>query len=489
MHAMRKMPPPVFWLSLGLAVAHAAGPGTPSDGAQVVGGAALSASAVIGSLSLTGSETISLPQRDRSGRANDGEPPATASLAVLGGQMYLTLRTSGSRATDPLKLAVIFWNRGAQPLAPPSVAFVDSAPGVPPALGGRVLAAAAQGGPRFLRSAGVWQTLGASAVAAWDAQGATVTLNIPIAALNELCPDGPLLDVRVLDGQRLYSYGPAANWAEPPDPARAFVFNVEQPLAGSSPPGRLAALVAAAGARPTQPGPQLWVLSRQPLPLEIDTCEQCAAVDQARELAERGETAAAVEASLAIIEADGVSDAALVPALRALAMALSKAKIQLSDSTGAGPELRLRFLKAVQDGNSRAAYGADLLVFQDMLPAARALLEEVVANAAAPAPARAHALLRLEQLSVQTGDWPAALAIAERLSAEAPFDTALREDSLNLLAPDGAPDRLPADLEAKVGTLRSTLLADRLAICRQYFETAVASGGSGSCPEFPMEKR
>jgi hypothetical protein len=196
-----------------------------------------------------------------------------------------------------------------------------------------------------------------------------------------------------------------------------------------------------------------------------------------------------VESSLGIIEADGVSDAALVPALRVLAMALSKAKIGLSEETGAGHDLSLRFLKAVSDGNSRAAYGADLLILQEMNQEARALLGEVLANEAAPVAVRAHALLRLEQLSVEMGDWPAALAFAERLPAEAPFDTALRENSLKLLAPDGAPDKLPADLEAKVGTLHSTLVADRQAICQRYFDAAVASGGSGSCPEFPMEKR
>jgi hypothetical protein len=403
--------------------------------------------------------------------------------------MYLTLRTSGSRATEPLKIAVIIWNRGTQPLAPPSVAFVNAAPGAPPSLGGRVLAIAAQGGPRFLRSAGVWQTLGLSATAAWDAQGSAVALNIPIAALNELCPDGFLLDVRVLDGQRLYSYGPAANWAEPPDPARAFVFDVERPLAGSSPTGRLAALVVDAGACPTQPGPQLWTLSRQPLPLEIGICEECPAVDQARELLDRGETAAAIESSLGMIEANGVSDAALVPALRVLARSLSKGKIQLTDSAGAGPGTRLRFLKAVQDANSRAAYGADLLILQGMVPEVRALLEEVLANAAAPAAVKAYALLRLEQISSETGDWPAALDFAERLPAEAPFDHALRETSLSLLTPDGAPDKLPADWETRVGTLRSTLITARQAICQRYFDAAIASGGLGSCPESPMEKR
>jgi hypothetical protein len=463
---MRNMLPPVFWLSLGLAVAQAAGPGTPSDAGQVLGGG-----------------TLSLPQRDRSGRANDGEPPARASLAVSEGQMSLTLRISGSRAADPLKLAVIFWNRGAPPLASPSVAFVNATPGVPPVLGGRVLAIAAQGGSRFLRSAGVWQTLGAGAFAAWDAQGATVTWSIPVAALNELCPDGPLLDVRVLDGQHLYSYGPAANWAEPPDPARAFVFDVERPPAGSGPPGRLAALVAAAGARSTSPGPQLWVLSRQPLPLEIDTCEECAAVDQARELAEQGETAAAIESSFKIIEADGVSDAALVPALRVLAMALSKAKIGFLEETGAGRDLSLRFLRAVRDGNSRAAYGADLLIFQDMLPAARALLEGILANDAAPAAVKAHALLRLEQLSAASGDWGTALEFAERLPSEAPFDTPLRATSLRRLTLAGANGQLTPDLERRVQAMGAALEVDRQTICGRYFES------SGSCPLTSREER
>jgi hypothetical protein len=114
MHAMRKMLPPMFWLIFGLVLTRAAGSETLPDGAQFAGGAALSASAVIGSLSLTGSRTISLPQRDRSGRAIDGEQPVTASLAVLGDQMYLSLRVPRRESGSPAPVSGKHWARAPQ---------------------------------------------------------------------------------------------------------------------------------------------------------------------------------------------------------------------------------------------------------------------------------------------------------------------------------------------------------------------------------------
>lgn len=440
-----------------------------------------------------GGDPLPLPQRDRSGRAREGEPPASVTAAITGNAVALGVRVSrtrpGSTAMESLRLALILWNPGIPPLAPPSVLFVTSGEDTTAVLGGRVFATAASAGPRLLRSAGVWQALGARATVEWDTDGAKVTLNIPLATLNELCPGGLLLDLRLLSGGRLYSLSSAASLGEPPDPNRATAVTLPPISASMASQGRLAALAAAGSPPPAHPGPQLWLWSRTPQPLEVDECMDCEEPSPPVGDMQPEQAMATIENSLKTLESDLLSGPAIVPALRALGRALFEARIQLADSAGPGGDLRARILTAIRDQNSRAAYGADLLLLHDMVPEARALLEEVIANDAAQAPARSHALLRLEQLSAASLDWHTALDFAERLPLEAPFDIDLRATSLGILTLAGANGESRPDLETRAQALCAALAADRRAICRRYFDADAAASGSGSCPLAPTEVR
>ncbi len=383
----------------------------------------------------SGAQMLRLPQRDRSGSADLAEPPATVTIETAGGQMLFRVRTpetGGAAVASPsLRLAVMLWNRGAPAVAPPSVLFVKSAPGEDASLAGRIFLDASLGGPRLVRSGGTWQKLGASASAAWDSQGTLVSLSVPLSSLAGLCPDGVLLDVRVQRNGVLYSHGAAASWFEPPDPARAVA--LDRVISGSS-ASPVQALAASLSPLPVSPGPQLSVYARKPLPLDQEYCVGCEEVSLARELARTGNTTAAIErlqqlvaasvpaelvwqeamlelqsawlesgrledsidAGLRLLEAGGTWDATAIPALRTLATALHKAGIKLAQDGGGGKAFLDRFLKAVADANFRAAYGADLLILQHMLPEAYALLETVVGNDSAPVAVKAHALLRLE---------------------------------------------------------------------------------------------
>jgi hypothetical protein len=436
---------------------------------------------------------LQLPQRDRSGRAEEGEQPATVGLAIAGDSLDFNVRAPRAgletAATATLRIALIFWNKGEPPLAPPSVLIFTSGADAKTAVGGRVFASAASGGPRLLRSSSVWPALGARATTGSGAGEARVLVSVPLSTLNELCPNGLLLDVRLLGGERLYSLGSAASWGEPPGANRAAGIELPPLNAKTASQGRVAALAAAAGKLSVPPGPQLWVWSRTVQPLEEDECAECSAPGLTVAGTRIGEAMAAIESSLKVLEDGSRSGAAVVSALRNLGRALLQAGIRLSDGADPGQELKGRIVAAIRDQNSRAAYGADLLLLLDMVPAARGLLEEVLANDAAAASAKAHALSRLEQLSAAEGDWAAALGFAERLPAVAPFDINLRAASVQRLTLSGADAELQPELENRVQALRAAFAADRQAICLRYFSADAGSGGSGSCPLVPAEER
>lgn len=360
------------------------------------------------------SGTFPLPSRARSARAKDGEAPAIVSLAFDGGAAGFEVRAPAEGARRPLRAAFLFWNQGEPPLPPASVLMVHVAGDGSPSLGGTVMAAGTAGGPRLLRSGGVWAFLGASVQAAKGRERAVVRVSLPAGVLAELAPDGLLFDVRVLSGERLYSLAPAASWSEPPDPSLAE--SIRLPWFSSTVPPQTTVAQIASAAKPlvAPPGAQLWAWSREPLPLEADDCYPCV-WDAAPGAGPHSEL---IEGSLRILEEGLTAPPAILSALRNLGRALSAAGIRLPENA----ELRARVQAAIRDQNSRAAYGADLLLLHEMEAEARLLWEEVLANESASAPARAHALWRLEQLSAAAGDWRGAVKFAERLAATAPFE-------------------------------------------------------------------
>jgi len=473
---MMKLVFSVLLLAFGLAAASAAGTVAPSEIPLAAG--TLAAAPAAGSA--VTARTFLLPARARSGRARDGETPAIASLSLAGSNASFQVRmpggTDGSgEPGEPLRLALMFWNRGAPPLPAASVLFLTVPESGSGSLGGAVMAAGTAAGPRLLRSAGVWQSLGAAVQVTWDRQGAMVVVSLPVAALAEIAPDGLLFDARVMSGGRLFSLAPAASWAEPPDPGRAESISLPGISSSAGFQGRLAALAAAARPLAGPPGAQLWVWSREPPPLEAAQCRECAEASSGGGVI----SPAQIESSLRILEDDLTAPPAIVSALRNLGRALSGGGIQLRED----PELRARLLAAVRDENGRAAYGADLLLLQEMEAEARILLKEVVANEAAAAAARAHALWRLEQLSAAAGDWAAAVEFAGRLAATAPFDLSLRAASLGLLSLEGEDPASAPELGRRVQTLIAAFAAEREGLCGRYF------GGVAGCPLIPKETR
>lgn len=485
---------------------------------------------------LTGSaDPLVLYARDRSGHPRKGERPATLVLTATESEMRFHVEVSPTRnqtVSPPLTLALIFWDKKATP-APPNVLYAASAPGGETTLSGRVFLAASQGGPHLVRSTDVWQRLGTSASARWDGQTASVNLSLPLAVVAGLCPTGMLLDMRVQMDGALYSHGAAGTWFEAPDPERSAEMRWESAADLAPHCSRCpvqAALEPLLSQRPAQAGPQLWSLLRKPPPLDR-VCRKCDEVSRAKELARRGAATAAIEAlqpvvsslspadpgwqeamlelqracletgcleksietGLRILEADGPWEATVVPALRTLAAALAKAGLKLDGEDPKSAALKLRFLQAVADRNFRAAYGADLLILQDMPGDATVLLEGVTANRFAPAAVRAYALFRLEQLSVHSQDWPRALALAERIQTEVPFDIPLRGASLTLLGRSGqfgtGPGPAGEDPGARLAAAGAKLNADRRAICARYFTDAAGAAAPGFCPFCPGEEK
>jgi hypothetical protein len=473
-------------------------------------------------------DPLLLPARDRSGRAREGEKAATARLTVSQGRLHFSVQapaTAGSPGSSQLlRLALILWNPGTPPLAPPNVLFVKAAREGDTTLGGHVVVVTPKGETRLVRSVGVWGKLGARATARWDAQGALVELSLPLAVLGELCPQGSRLDVRVQRAGTLYSYGPAANWSEPPDSDRTVAVSVVQaPVPPSDAPTPVRSLVASLGDAAVHPGAQLWVLSSSPLPLDYGYCGACDEVVQLRELARSGETSTAIdklqhlvaensptdpawqqamleiqtlwlglgrvdnsiEAGLRILEAGGTGEATVVTALRTLATALTRAGIKLAGESPSGRDLRLRLLKAIADSNLQAAYGADLLMLKSVLPEAATLLEDVCANDSAPAAVRAHASFRLQQLRAHAGDWATAFDIAEQVQNEAPYNLALRRASLDVLRawtpPDAGTDAQPENLRQRFDDLQAGFTVVVQDVNRRYFGGGPVLTPGSSC--------
>jgi hypothetical protein len=147
----------------------------------------------------------------------------------------------------------------------------------------------------------------------------------------------------------------------------------------------------------------------------------------------------------------------------------------------------------LNDRNVRAASGADLLILEGLSGKAHGLLESVAANEAAPAAGRAHALFRLEQLSIGAGEWRRALDLAGRIQDETPFNLTLRKASLSLLSPErhiaGGPAPLPEELLPELAGLRAKLQSDRLDLCNRFFAETEGATPPGACPLEPKEGR
>jgi hypothetical protein len=462
-------------------------------------------------LSANGSAVI-LAGRDRSGGAVEGQPPATVLLDASAGQIRFRVQAPRIGTERQFRLALIFWNGGAPPYPPPSVLYATAAADGVPTLSGRVFLGASDGDPRLVRSAGVWRSLGARA----GTGGPVLELSVPLSTIGDLCPNGVLLDLRLQTSGALYSYGPAASWFEPPEPTRSLRLKWEPAGARSGSAGSPVRLLAASlGALPVQRGSQLWALSNKALPLDQGPCGGCAEAVRSRELVGQGEISEligrlrqlassldstdlgwqqamlelqsthldtgrlddSIEAGLQILEADGTWEGTVVRALRTLAAALMKAKVRLAGNDARAATLKSRFFKAVSDRNFRAAYGADLLMLQELFEDASVLLESVRASGFARPAVRAHAMYRLEQLSARTPDWRRALSLAEQIQVEVPFDIVLRGASLTLLSPSLTQTRATAgDLSMRLDELHANLKAGSQAACLRYFAAAP------SCP-------
>jgi len=464
----------------------------------------------------SGSQTISLPQRTRSGNVDSMQQPASALLKVVGEQLLIEVTVPDAGAvpagSPPLRLAVLLWNRDDPTVSPPSVLFVRAEAGAAWSLAGQVYLDASSGGPRLVRDSGTWQKLGAKASVSWNNSETRIEVAVPLAVVADLCPDGALVDGRVQNRGALYSYGAAASWFQPPEPSRAVILNS---FARSSPDSPVQEFAASLRPLPINPGPQAWAYARRPLPLEQGDCLACeeatefqgaegggavSAIEKLQHivetsapseyawqqamlglqsaLLESGQVENSIETGLSLLEADGPWEGTAVPALRTLTLALNKAGIRLGEGDQ-GVALKSRFLNAVSDRNFRAAYGADLLVLQSALPEARALLETVVENESASAAVIAHALFQLQKTGISSGQGANAVALAERIEATVPLNLRLRQESLDLFG---------ASPPAEVIGLRERLTADRREVCQQYFAAATASSPGAYCPESPEER-
>ena len=123
------------------------------------------------------------------------------------------------------------------------------------------------------------------------------------------------------------------------------------------------------------------------------------------------------------------------------------------------------------------------------LPEAAALLESVRENADASSAVKAHAALRLAELSARSGDWNTALSLAEQLQTLAPFDLGQRGAGVALLPPDSQAAALSEDLRTRIEGLRVKLNADRQAVCQRFFAQAVLSSAAAHCPVQPGKER
>ncbi|MEN6536980.1 MAG: hypothetical protein ABFD89_25220 [Bryobacteraceae bacterium] len=350
--------------------------------------------------------------------------------------------------------------------------------------------------------------------------GASLVISIPLDVIGGLCPNGVLLDARLQTGGAIYSYGAAASWFEPPEPTRALQVKWESAVGDSgSTSTPVKALADSLDALPVQRGPQLWAYSRKPLPLDQGSCSGCVEVAQITKLVgrsdapglisqleplassldqadlawqqamlglqsaylEAGRLDDSIEAGLRILEEDGTWEDPAIRSLRMLAMALMKAKVRLAGSDTRSTALKARFLKSVSDRNFRAAYGADLLMLQQLFEDASVLLESVRTSGSARPPVRAHAMFRLQQLSARSLDWPQALNLAEQIQAEVPFDIVLRGSSVTLLSPWMTQARASGgDLSARLDELQANLKASSQSVCQRHFPAG--STPSGSCP-------
>ncbi len=459
---------------------------------------------------------VVLARRDRTGAAAEGRLSATALLAAAEGQLRVQVQAPQLGDETQFTFALILWDDGEPPYLEPSVLYATARADETPSLDGRVFLGAAEGVPRIVSSRDVWQSLGARAGTA----GSSLVVSIPLNVIGGLCPNGLLLDARLQTGGAIYSYGPSASWFEPPEPTRALRVKWDSVADDSASTGApVKALADSLAGLPIQRGPQLWEYSRKPLPLDQDFCGKCVEVARSLEVAGHDEASGlngklerlasslhpedlawqqamlglqstcldadlmenSVEAGLRILEADGTSEATVVRSLRMLATALMKANVRLAGSDERSIALKPRFLKAASDRNFRAAYGADLLMLQQLFEDASVLLESVRTSGSARPAVRAHAMFRLQQLSARSLDWPQALNLAEQIQAEVPFDIVLRGSSLQLLSPWMKDARASGgDLSARLNELHANLKATVEAVCRRYFPAG--STPSGSCP-------
>jgi len=459
---------------------------------------------------------VILARRDRTGGAAEGRLSATALLTTAEGQMRIQVQAPQPGDERQFTFALILWDDGAPPHLEPSVLYTTAGADEIPSLGGRVFLGAAEGHPRIVSFRDVWQSLGARA----GTVGSSLVVSIPLDVIGDLCPNGVLLDARLQKSGAIYTYGPAASWFEPPEPTRGLRVKWDSVAVHPGSAGSQVRLLAdSLGDLPVQRGPQLWEYSRKPLPLDQDFCSKCVEVARSLEMAGHAEASGligklellassldpadlawqqamlglqstcldagrsddSVEAGLRILEADGTSEATVVRSLRMLATALMKANVRLAGSDERSIALKPRFLKAASDRSFRAAYGADLLILQQLFEDASVLLESVRTSVSARPAVRAHAMFRLQQLSAGSLDWPQVLKLAEEIQAEVPFDIVLRGSSLRLLSPWMKHARATApDLAARLDKLYANLKATVEVVCRRYFPAG--STPSGSCP-------
>ena len=467
---------------------------------------------------------VSLARRERSGAAREGAPGAAAVLSISSSEMlWRVLVPAADENSGPprsLRLALMLWNGEPSVHPPPSVLYLRAGPNGVASLSGRALLGASLGKPRLVRLPALWPRLGVGGRVLRETGQSVMELSIPLAAVRELCPSSALVDVRLQSDDALYSYGATASWFDPPDASRALRVTWGSAVGGSVISSQALKLpLESLASLPVEAGPQLWALSSQLLPLDQGPCGACGEVARTRALVRQGKADAAIdplrqivessspadlawqegslelqaaylaagrpadslETGLRILEAEGIWDGAVIRALRTLAAACLKARVKFGAADSINPGLKARFLRAVADRNSRAAYGADFLILQGLPREAAGLLANVQANPFASRAARAHALFRLEQLSARSGDWRQAVALAEQIQTEAPLDIRLRGASLTMLSQGLGSEPVEApELWARMDAIRADLMVDSEAICTRYF--SAGRHPVGCCP-------